>query len=154
MENVITTFLGNRLRVDLERLTTPSGVVVANLRPAGLMVTSERETIAAAMLAASHLGGQFMVLDATETELVDHTGVGEILLLNGEMRLANRHFSLVVREGSVAEYLRRYGVLEIVKARRPETAGAGAPKSVGPAAVVRSAAARDGAAHDGGAAPR
>jgi len=123
MDDAVTTFLGKRLRVDLARLTTPSGVVVANLRPAGLMITSERETIAKAIAAAGRLGSQFTVLDATETEQVDHTGVGEILMLNGLMRLANRHFSLVVAEGMVADYLRRYGVLEIIKARRPPLAG-------------------------------
>ena len=123
MDNAVTTFLGKRLRIDLERLTTPSGVVVGNLRPAGLMIAAERETIAAAVAAADRLGGQFMVLDATETDLVDHYGVGEFLMLNGAMRLANRHFSLVVREGMVADYLRRYGVLEIIKARRPALAG-------------------------------
>ena len=119
MENAVTTFFGNRLRVDLERLTTPSGVVVANLRPAGMMITSERETIAAAILAAENLDGAFTVLDATETEQVDHTGLGEILMLNGRMRLSNRRFSLVVGDGAVADYLNRYGVLEIVRARRP-----------------------------------
>ena len=62
MENAVTTFFGNRLRVDLERLTTPSGVVVANLRPAGLMITSERETIAAAIQAALPSDQSFSVV--------------------------------------------------------------------------------------------
>ncbi|MEI7608770.1 MAG: STAS domain-containing protein [Rhodospirillaceae bacterium] len=119
METVVTTFLGNRLRVDLERMTTPSGMVVTNLRPAGPLVTAERDTIVAAMAAAGGLESQFMVLDTSEADQVDHTGLGEILLLSGLMRLANRHFSLVVGEGVVADTLRRYGVLEIVKARQP-----------------------------------
>ncbi|MEI6559892.1 MAG: hypothetical protein WCO00_15925 [Rhodospirillaceae bacterium] len=122
------TSVGTRLRVDLECLTTPSGVVVGNLRAAGQMITSERRTIAEAMTAAGRLAGQFMVFDATETLLVDHYAVGKILMLNGRLRLTNRHFSLVVGEGAVADYLRRYGVLEIIKARplgRVETAGLG-----------------------------
>ena len=143
METAVTTFLGRRLRIDLERLITPSGVVVTHVRPAGLLITSERRTIVSALLAAGRLGGQFMVLDVSEIEGVDHTGVGEILLLHGRMRLANRHFSLVTREGTVADYLRRYGVLEIIKVRRPAMAGLSGFRAPG----------RPGAAHDGASEP-
>ncbi len=127
METRITSFLGNRLRIELELLTTPSGKVVANLRPTGPMITSERETISQALAAADDASGAFVVLDITETEQVDHTGLGEILLLNGRMRLSKRHFSLVVREGSVANYLGKYGVLKIVKDRTVEGRPAALP---------------------------
>ncbi len=117
MEIRLTTFLGNKLRIDLEILTTPSGKVVTNLRPSGPMVTSEREAMGEAMAAAHGAGGEFVVLDTSETEQVDHTGIGVILLLNGRVRQTKRHFSLVVREGPVFHYLNKYGVLKIVRAR-------------------------------------
>ncbi|MEI8396940.1 MAG: STAS domain-containing protein [Rhodospirillaceae bacterium] len=117
MDKSLTSFIGNKLTVDVEVLRTPSGTVIANVRPVGSMITSERETISESIDFIKSIDGQFVVMDTTEVGSVDSWGIGTILMLNGELALKQRRFSIVVQDGAVCNFLRRVGVMEIIRSR-------------------------------------
>ena len=114
---MLTSFVGDRLKVDVDVLKTPLGTIVASMRTIGSVTISERRTIVRSINYVSAIDDAFVVLDASEAAAVDPFGAGEILLLNGHLLMKNRHFSLVLREGMAANFLRKYGVVDIVRSR-------------------------------------